>query len=72
MRSTGDRVEWMKVKQTIVEKQTLEEKIVLGSGNDFWHTKDMEAYGILAAAAFIRGAESTGAGTSRKHFAFNN
>lgn len=29
-----------------IPKMTLEEKIALGSGRDFWHTKAMEAYGI--------------------------
>ena len=29
-----------------IPKMALEEKIALGSGRDFWHTKAMEAYGI--------------------------
>jgi len=32
--------------EKIVEKMTLEEKIALGSGKDFWHTKAMKDYGI--------------------------
>ena len=30
----------------IIEQMTLEEKIALCSGRDFWHTKDFEKYGI--------------------------
>ncbi len=30
----------------IIDKMTLEEKIALCSGKDFWHTKDFEKYGI--------------------------
>lgn len=30
----------------IIDKMTLEEKIALCSGKDFWHTKDFEEYGI--------------------------
>lgn len=30
----------------VIRKMTLEDKIALCSGKDFWHTKDMEQYGI--------------------------
>ena len=30
----------------ILDKMTLEEKIALGSGKDFWHLKEFEQYGI--------------------------
>lgn len=32
--------------QDIIEKMTLEDKIALCSGKDFWHTKDMPQYGL--------------------------
>lgn len=32
--------------EEILDKMTLEEKIALCSGKDFWHTKDFEQYGI--------------------------
>ena len=35
----------MNVEQTIKE-MTLEDKVALGSGKDFWHTKEMPQYGI--------------------------
>lgn len=35
----------MKYKE-IIDRMTLEEKIALCSGKDFWHTKDFEKYGI--------------------------
>lgn len=35
----------MKYKE-IIDKMTLEDKIALCSGKDFWHTKDFEKYGI--------------------------
>ena len=34
--------------QTIIEKMSLEEKIALCSGADFWHTKALEKLGIPA------------------------
>ena len=35
----------MKIEK-IIESMTLEDKVALGSGKDFWHTKDMPQYGI--------------------------
>ena len=35
----------MNVEQTI-KQMTLEDKVALGSGKDFWHTKEMPQYGI--------------------------
>ena len=32
--------------QDIIKKMTLEDKIALCSGKDFWHTKDMPQYGL--------------------------
>ena len=32
--------------EKIVERMSLEDKIAIGSGKDFWHTKEMEQYGI--------------------------
>lgn len=34
--------------EEILEKMTLEEKIALCSGGDFWHTKEMPQYGVPA------------------------
>lgn len=36
--------------EQILEQMTIEEKIALCSGEDFWHTKKMEKYGIPAIA----------------------
>lgn len=35
----------MSVEQTL-KQMTLEDKVALGSGKDFWHTKEMKQYGI--------------------------
>lgn len=35
----------MNVEQTL-KQMTLEDKVALGSGKDFWHTKEMKQYGI--------------------------
>ncbi len=32
--------------EKLISDMSLEDKIALGSGKDFWHTKDMEKYGI--------------------------
>ena len=32
--------------EEILKQMTLEEKVALGSGKDFWHTKEMKKYGI--------------------------
>lgn len=32
--------------EKILEQMTLEDKVALGSGKDFWHTKEMTRYGI--------------------------
>ncbi|HOO28278.1 MAG TPA: glycoside hydrolase family 3 N-terminal domain-containing protein, partial [Lachnospiraceae bacterium] len=32
--------------ETIISKMSLEDKVALGSGKDFWNTKDMVRYGI--------------------------
>ena len=37
--------------QDILSKMTLEEKISLCNGADFWHSKAMEQYGIPAITA---------------------
>ena len=31
----------------LIQKMTLEDKIALCSGKDFWHTKDMGQYGFF-------------------------
>ena len=40
--------EWSKNMEIekVIENMSLEDKIALGSGKDFWHTKEMEQYGI--------------------------
>lgn len=39
------RKEQMNIEQTL-KQMTLEDKVALGSGKDFWHTKEMPQYGI--------------------------
>ena len=35
----------MNIEETL-KQMTLEDKVALGSGKDFWHTKEMPQYGI--------------------------